>query len=376
MTAGLEEEMDRISEGELRRDGSWPTARSMLEQAWKLLDGHIADIRDRIKSGVREDLTLGVCKNCGGQLRVLRGKTGKRFAACVGKEGEEPKVPEGAPEGERPRRGCGQTFPLPQRGTIIAHGQAVRRVRLAGDQGGRRRRPRASVGAVSRLDCPSKEKYKKRATERPGLAGRGFLVTLEGCDGCGKSTQAARSARASPPAACRWAGGRAGRLVREPGGTPAGEAIRDVLLHRATRWRPGPRPCSTPPPAPSSSTDVVLPVARAPGASSCSTATSTRRSPTRASPAAWASTRCWPSTSPRTGGLLPDLTLVLEVDPVRAAAPRRRAARPHRGRGPRVAAARGGRLRRARAALSRARRALDGGFRDVERSPPTSRRPR
>jgi DNA topoisomerase-1 len=160
MTARLEAEMDRISEGELRREDVVRESQEMLEQAWKLLDGHVDDIRDRIKSGVREDLTLGTCKNCGGQLRVLRGKTGKRFAACVGKEGEEPKQP--AVEGERPRRGCGQTFPLPQRGTIVPTGKVCAEcgwpeIKVVG--GGGRGRP--WVLCVD-IDCPSKEKYKAR----------------------------------------------------------------------------------------------------------------------------------------------------------------------------------------------------------------------
>ena len=160
MTAKLEAEMDRISEGELRRDEVVRDSQEMLEQAWKLLDAHVADIRDRIKSGVREDLTLGVCKNCGGQLRVLRGKTGKRFVACVGKEGEQPQQP--AVEGERPRRGCGQTFPLPQRGTIVPTGKLCAEcgwpeIKVVG--GGGRGRP--WVLCVD-IDCPSKEKYRSR----------------------------------------------------------------------------------------------------------------------------------------------------------------------------------------------------------------------
>ena len=160
MTATLERQMDRISEGELRRDEVVRESQDMLEEAWKRLDGHIDDIRDRIKSGVREDLTLGVCKNCGGQLRVLRGKTGKRFAACVGKEGEEPQQP--TVEGERPRRGCGQTFPLPQRGTIVPTGKMCAEcgwpeIKVVG--GGGRGRP--WVLCID-IDCPSKEKYKAR----------------------------------------------------------------------------------------------------------------------------------------------------------------------------------------------------------------------
>jgi dTMP kinase len=66
----------------------------------------------------------------------------------------------------------------------------------------------------------------------------GVLITLEGCDGCGKSTQAALLSR-------RLAAGglpvgpveAPGSVVREPGGTQVGEAIRQLLLHDG---RPGP----------------------------------------------------------------------------------------------------------------------------------------
>jgi dTMP kinase len=60
----------------------------------------------------------------------------------------------------------------------------------------------------------------------------GVLISLEGCDGCGKSTQA--TILCERLAACGLPVGPAsqpGAVVREPGGTPAGEAIRDVLLH-------------------------------------------------------------------------------------------------------------------------------------------------
>jgi DNA topoisomerase-1 len=163
MTAEIERQMDRISEGELRRGEVVAESQEMLEKAWTLLNDHIDDIRERIKSGVREDLTLGECKTCGGQLRVLRGKTGKRFAACVGKEGETPAP---AAEGERPRRGCGQTFPLPQRGTIVPTGKQCGEcgwpeIKVVG--GGGRGRP--WVLCVD-IDCPSKEKYRARAAAR------------------------------------------------------------------------------------------------------------------------------------------------------------------------------------------------------------------
>lgn len=61
---------------------------------------------------------------------------------------------------------------------------------------------------------------------------RGVLITLEGVDGCGKSTQAALLCERL--VACGLPVGPAsapGSVIREPGATPAGEAIRDVLLH-------------------------------------------------------------------------------------------------------------------------------------------------
>lgn len=55
-------------------------------------------------------------------------------------------------------------------------------------------------------------------------SGTGIFITFEGPDGSGKSTQLARlAARVA-------ASGRAVTTTREPGGTPAGERIRDVLL--------------------------------------------------------------------------------------------------------------------------------------------------
>ncbi len=56
---------------------------------------------------------------------------------------------------------------------------------------------------------------------------RGVFITLEGPDGSGKTAHAERL-RAAVEAA-----GRAAVLVREPGGTPAGERIRAILMDRA-----------------------------------------------------------------------------------------------------------------------------------------------
>jgi len=57
-----------------------------------------------------------------------------------------------------------------------------------------------------------------------GPAGRGLFLVFEGIEGSGKSTQALRAADRLETA------GVPHRLVREPGGTRAGERIRDVVL--------------------------------------------------------------------------------------------------------------------------------------------------
>lgn len=61
---------------------------------------------------------------------------------------------------------------------------------------------------------------------------RGRLLVLEGVEGAGKSTQAARLHRALESA------GRDVVLVREPGGTPLGERIRALLLASQSEMSP------------------------------------------------------------------------------------------------------------------------------------------
>lgn len=56
---------------------------------------------------------------------------------------------------------------------------------------------------------------------------RGMFITLEGADGCGKSTQAALLAQALEAA------GREVVCLREPGGTPISEKVRALLLDPA-----------------------------------------------------------------------------------------------------------------------------------------------
>jgi dTMP kinase len=57
---------------------------------------------------------------------------------------------------------------------------------------------------------------------------RGRFVSLEGCEGCGKSTQAKRLKAGLEALSLSVV------MTREPGGTPTGEMIREMLQHHAS----------------------------------------------------------------------------------------------------------------------------------------------
>ena len=204
MTAELEADMDRISEGEM----SWETVRKvsqeMLEKAWERLDAGIEDVREVILQALKRDQTLGTCHNCGGEIvSVTSRKSGKRFAACRGlpdgaraavqadaggeatatEQGAEPAVTremaggngaaepqaEGdagqAGEGAAPvRRGCGQTFPLPPFGTIVGTGKPCPQcgwpmIRIVGGRSSREQ-------CIDYYGCPSNEAARERRGSR------------------------------------------------------------------------------------------------------------------------------------------------------------------------------------------------------------------
>ena len=69
------------------------------------------------------------------------------------------------------------------------------------------------------------------------MAGR-FLV-LEGIDGCGKTTQLQQLSQWLPISGLMPAGATL-HLTREPGGTPLGQALRELLLHPPQASAPSP----------------------------------------------------------------------------------------------------------------------------------------
>lgn len=125
ITAANDRRSDHGSDDKQRRGETMAESKDMLDP-WR----YLAEIEARIKSGWQEAVTLGECRTCGGQVRVMRGKTGKRYAACVGKDGQGR------------QGGCGQTFQLPQGGTLTSHGTRcvvcgwprIKVVRLGGER--------------------------------------------------------------------------------------------------------------------------------------------------------------------------------------------------------------------------------------------------
>jgi dTMP kinase len=67
----------------------------------------------------------------------------------------------------------------------------------------------------------------------------GVMICLEGIDGCGKSTQMRLLRAALLRRGCRVGyAGAPGRTLREPGGTPLGESVRRRLLHHRAEMQP------------------------------------------------------------------------------------------------------------------------------------------
>ncbi len=147
MTAHLEADMDAIAERDLTKDEVVRSSRQLLHEAYASLEENREQVAARIFEGITDDRIVGDCPKCGThKLRVIRSKTSKkRFVGC-----------EGYPD-------CDQTYPLPQRGDIIATGEicpacGTPRVKVLGG-----RRPWV---LCLDPDCPTKAEYKEKRAAR------------------------------------------------------------------------------------------------------------------------------------------------------------------------------------------------------------------
>ncbi len=101
MTSKLEEDMDRIAEGNIKEDDVVQESREMLDSVFEDLEKNKEDISESLRTGLREDKVIGTCQKCGSQLMVRRSKRGSRFIGC-----------EGYPD-------CNFSLPLPKSGQVI-----------------------------------------------------------------------------------------------------------------------------------------------------------------------------------------------------------------------------------------------------------------
>ena len=298
MTARLEDEMDRITVGDLRSEQVVRDSQELLAQAHKLLEGNIEvdSQRDQGRRARRHDArrVLHLRRRAAHSarqdrqaLRGLRGQGGRRAQGARGRARRHAAAARLRPDVPAAPAGCYHR----QRDHLPG-------MRLARDQRAQVERPRATVAALSGSRLSHQGEVQEAGDLAARLAGRGFFVTLEGVDRSGKTTQVERLC-ASPSARGLPVGVRGvpGGSLREPGGTPVGEAVRELLLHRphavcaldrsaALRGRPG-----------SSSSPTSCDPRSRTASSWCSTATSTRRWPIRAALAAWVSRPCSRSTS-------------------------------------------------------------------------------
>lgn len=106
MTAELESEMDKISDGKIERERVVERSRQMLAQTLMTLVEKKEEVGKEIRAGILEGQILGKCPSSGGDLRIIRSKkTKKRFVGCSD-------YPD-----------CTVTYPLPQFGDIIPLGE-------------------------------------------------------------------------------------------------------------------------------------------------------------------------------------------------------------------------------------------------------------
>ncbi|MEM2978697.1 MAG: DNA topoisomerase I [Candidatus Hadarchaeales archaeon] len=149
LTASFEREMDAIQEGRVRKEEVVERARIKLEEILRKFREREAEIGEKLAERYRKtrlaQRTLGRCR-CGGELRVILTRNGKRFAGCSNFE-----------------KGCRVTYPLPSSGVILALGKTCPQ---CGTPLIQVRRPgRRPYRMCLEPSCPTKEGWGRRETE-------------------------------------------------------------------------------------------------------------------------------------------------------------------------------------------------------------------
>src|SRR5436309_867717 len=188
MTAELEQDMDRIANGQLSKDEVVRTSREMLHEAYNSMDQNKEEFAKTIWEGMDQDRILGPCPKCReagrknehgdtNRLKIIRAKkSGKRFVGC-----------EGYPD-------CDQTYGIPQRGDLIRLEETCSICGVT---------PRLKVMSGRRPwnlclneDCPSMEEMRKARAERE--AARAAKEEVEAAGGDGAPDEAGEESKPEP----------------------------------------------------------------------------------------------------------------------------------------------------------------------------------
>jgi len=145
MTAEIEKSMEEIAEEKKEKKEIVQKSREILAGITEELIKNKNEIGSEIRKALTKDSIVGKCPSCGGNLRILMSKNRKRFLGCT----NYPK--------------CTTTFPLPQKGRIIALNTACKECGM----------PMIKV-SINKFnfndcinpDCKSKDEWKKRIQEK------------------------------------------------------------------------------------------------------------------------------------------------------------------------------------------------------------------
>ncbi|OPY31086.1 MAG: Reverse gyrase [Methanomassiliicoccales archaeon PtaU1.Bin124] len=83
MTAHLEQDMDDIANGKSTLTEIVAESQDMLSDVMEAMERHKKEIGDEIRSALAEQHNLGICPDCGGDLRIIRTKRGSEFIGCM-----------------------------------------------------------------------------------------------------------------------------------------------------------------------------------------------------------------------------------------------------------------------------------------------------
>ncbi len=141
MTAKLEKEMDQIKEGERKKEEVVKDSREMLKKVLEELQENKEEVGDKIKQALKEQETLGKCRECGGNLVIRRSRKGSRFVGCSN-------YPD-----------CTNTYPLPNHGNVKALNEECEEcgapmIKIT-------RHKKKNYEMCLKVDCPTKDSWGK-----------------------------------------------------------------------------------------------------------------------------------------------------------------------------------------------------------------------